>query len=639
MAAQHRALIVHTFVTAAFTALMAGCAPHEGPPGPAPGALVRVSAQGQVGVLLDEVPASIRERVARELLREEDSFWRDRARRQLALATYRLNFRAFFYDEAEAKRALPLPPEQVQQISLAPHARRAQLGGHDYVLTDYALDTLLVTDLDSAGSSEPALAAVGGSWTEPFVFPADPELLLQRTGFACMDEFQYPPNSVDSENTEFFYDQDCDVEEALTPDGCHFTQLATQSCQDAVAEHVGRVDMNLLFERIPWNEALAARARVGTVSNPDGVDLEVVSEELDANRLIYRYIGPTSCAVEENCVTGLGWRRLLQFNASEKNTGSAALHIGDVDYFVDNPDSPTDNDNHHIYEYSACHNHYHFSHYAAFGYGSDNSLGTKRAFCLESVARYGNHEQSPLWSPYNDCAYQGITPGWGDQYQAGIECQWLDVTTVDTGAGPVTRPLSFRSNPDGFLCEGQPVLDESGAPVWEATPFRTPEGDTVDRPQCTFQPDWERNNLGARDVTLPLPGEGMVTGECTRGQLGKLRNCGFTARPELLTCAAGSVELRCTLPPGSAPQVVRACEASAVLGAGTACTASDALANADVDVRQPLTLTVTCPTARSLTEPGGLYALYTAPAFPRDQGVAVTCTVQAPDPAVSTPGG
>ena len=28
-------------------------------------------------------------------------------------------------------------------------------------------------------------------------------------------------------------------------------------------------------------------------------------------------------------------------------------------------------------------------------------------------------------------------------------------------------PLTFNSNSDAFLCEGEPVLDENGEPVWE----------------------------------------------------------------------------------------------------------------------------------------------------------------------------
>src|SRR6185369_14543688 len=59
-----------------------------------PGALIHVTATSQVGVLLDEVPESIRERVAKALLSKPDSFYEARARRQLTLSTYRLNFRS-----------------------------------------------------------------------------------------------------------------------------------------------------------------------------------------------------------------------------------------------------------------------------------------------------------------------------------------------------------------------------------------------------------------------------------------------------------------------------------------------------------------------------------------------------------------
>jgi len=597
----------------------------------APGALIRVDLTSQVGVLLDEIPASIRERVASELLARDDAFWVARAKRQLALTSYRLNFRTYFYEEADAKQQLSLPPESVLGITLGgqagARARRETVEGHDYVLVDYTLDTVIVTDVDSPGTSEPALAEVGGEWLEPFTFPVDPELLLQRTGYACMSEADFPPNSVDSENVEFYYDQTCEVEPELTPYGCHYTVLATESCEDALSLHVGKIATELNYERIAWDEAVAAPARVGAVSNPNGVDLEVVGEELGVNRLIYRYIDENSCALAEQCVTGTGWRRLLMFNASEKNTGSAPLGMGDVDYYLEDPENPTANEDHNIFEYSECHGHYHFSHYATFSYGADPNLGSKRAFCLESVARYGNHEQSPTWSPYSTCTYQGISQGWGDQYNAGIECQWVDVTTIDTSAGPVTAPLGYDANPDGFLCEGEPVLDAAGDFVWEATEFTTAEGETVDRPMCTFMDDWDGNNYAELDVTLPVPGEAMLTGACTRGQIGRLRNCGHTLQPGLQTCAASSFNLSCSVPAGAAPQAVRVCEASAVLGSGVACDTFTALALADVEEAAASVLSVACPAPRDAAEPGGLYAIYTAPTNPADAPAEVTCTV------------
>jgi hypothetical protein len=200
---------------------------------------------------------------------------RFRHRGALTLATYRLNFRQSFYDDADMKKQLPLPPDEALGISLVPAASggtayRSLVEGHDYVLVDYLVDGMVVTDEASPGMSEPALADIGGVWDEPFIFPVDPELLVQRTGYACMDEAEFPPNSVDSEDVEFFYDQECDVEDELTTTGCHYTKLPDSSCQDALTASVGSVDTPLHFERIAWDAAKADAARVGrsTIGEP-----------------------------------------------------------------------------------------------------------------------------------------------------------------------------------------------------------------------------------------------------------------------------------------------------------------------------------------------------------------------------------
>ena len=595
-----------------------------------PGALIHITAKSKVGVLLDEVPESIRERVADALLAKPESFYEARARVQITLTSYRLNFRAFFYDEDSGKKQLPLPPPEVQSIRFVEKsgktAYRATVEGHDYVLADYELAATVVTDLESPGLSEPALADIGGTWQEDFVFPVDPELIVQRTGFACMDEAEFPPNSVDTEDVEFFYDQTCDVEPELNTEGCHLTKLADLSCIDALTANVGKVEVPLKFERVAWDADTADAARVGKVETSTGADLAVVGDELNVNRVTYRYITPQACSLAEQCVGGTGWRRLLQFNASEKNVGTEAVNIGDVNYYIDDALSDNPNANHHVYEYSACHNHYHFNHFATFTYGEDPNLGSKRAFCLESVARYSNHEASPTWSPYNDCSFQGISQGWGDQYNAGIECQWVDVTTIDTSRGPVTKPLGLKSNPDQFLCEGKPVLDDNGDPVWEATEFKTEEGETVDRPKCDFVKNADANNYEERDVTLPVPGEGMVTEPCTRGQIGPKRNCGYTYDAQLSSCPPGeTVHLICSTPRGAEPQALRICEGSAALGAAVACTDADALTTA-LPTSEGVEVSFKCPEKRDELELGGSYGLYYGAIWPEDETAPVTCT-------------
>ena len=89
---------------------------------------------------------------------------------------------------------------------------RQRIDGHDVVAITYDFDSVLLTDPASPATSEPKLAKIGGIWSEPFNLPVDPELVMQRTGYACMDEADFPFNSVDSEEVDSFYDQDAVVE-------------------------------------------------------------------------------------------------------------------------------------------------------------------------------------------------------------------------------------------------------------------------------------------------------------------------------------------------------------------------------------------------------------------------------------------
>jgi hypothetical protein len=590
---------------------------------PLAGALISARIEGRVGYLLDELPMGMRDRVAEQLIAQPETAWQERARAQVALTGYRLAFRDAFYEEEEAKGQLPLPPAEKWRVSLLGNPQRVELLDHDLVLVDYALETTLLTDVDSPEASDPELANVGGSWDEPFVLPLDPELLLQRTGYACMDEDQFPPNSVDGENVATFYDQDCEGGE---DSGCHITEAPDESCLEALDRSVGSLSVDLHFERIAWDPALAEQARVGDAGRA-GADLEVIGEGLDNRRIIYRYIGADSCAMAEGCVTGLGWRRLLQFDASIKNIGADALHIGDVDLLLGDQDTLLAS--HNIFVYSACHEHYHFGHYGEFELDTaGETLGNKQAFCVQSTARYSNNETSPLTHPYGSCDYQGIQAGWGDDYGAGIECQWIDVSDVAPSA-PVSARLDFKLNPDQFLCEGSPVLDAEGEPIFEDSGFRTSGGLTVDRPECSFHSNWDANNEQSRPVTINPTGS-FVTEPCTRGQIGPLRDCGFEPGVEAVTelvCAPGAtLNLRCSMPSGGAPAVVRVCEYSEKWDTGVACVYRDALANALVDSGL-VDFTVTCPEARDAIEVGGHVALYSAPAFPGDE-LAVSCSVR-----------
>lgn len=600
-----------------------------------PGALVKTTATGKVGVLLDELPTAMRDRVATALIAKPTAFWEARAQAQLALTHYRLTFRAYYYDESENKGSLHLPPPSALRFTFdAAGPKRVTVGTHDYVAVDYVMDSMIVAEADSPPKSDPALATIGASVEETFTLPIDPELVLQRSGYACMDEAEFPPRSVDGESVATYFDDTCVADESEITElksRCHQTVTVTEDCPAALERTIGAVSTTIQFERVAYDAAKAAPFRVGEWTSTDSVDVQPVAEALDTQYVVYKYIPADDCAVVEKCVGAPGWRRLLRFDAFLKNTGQVDMTIGDVDYFIASTAGDTTLlGRHNIFEYSACHDHYHFSHYGEFNLdpagGGDTLVGSKRAFCLETGTRHFNDEHTPMTTAFSGCHYQGLTHGWGDEYGASLDCQWFDITDVDTSAGSVSADLIFKANPDGFLCEGNPVLDAHGDMTFEPTDFKTESGEPVDRPVCEYGPNWQANNEGKRPATLPKSG-GLVTGACTRGQLGPLRDCGFAEGAKEACTAGANVTLRCTTS-AAEPQVVRVCEASEVLRTGVACVFRDALANQITAAGAPVDVTFACPGKRSDLEPGGSYALYGAPVIDGDPAGPITCTAK-----------
>jgi hypothetical protein len=265
----------------------------------------------------------------------------------------------------------------------------------------------------------------------------------------------------------------------------------------------------------------------------------------------------------------------------------------------------------HAFEFSACHHHYHFTHYGTFKYGGQPGL--KKAFCLEDTNRYHNDERTPLTAIHQTCSNQGIGAGWGDEYNFGISGQWVDVTNVSTST---VQPLTFLSNPDQFMCEGQ-TLDASGKPVdpldlahiaFIPSGFTDDHGNPVDRNRCAFFPNWNADNLGTVPFSEPIGS--FVTQECTRGQVGPLRDCGFKADPPLGSCTPGqTVQIGWG---GDVLRVLRVCEMSAQLGVGVACAYRDAVANV-ILAAHGATVSFMCPAVRDGAKGAGGYSVYDAP--------------------------
>lgn len=596
-------------------------------PSPTPnypaGALLDVSMQSSVGVLLDEIPADLRDELIASLEAEDDLYWEELALQQVRLTYNRLHFRPFFY--GMAKGQLPLPPRELWQITLEGRPYRQTVMGHDLLLYDYTFNSTLLTNEASPALAEPVLADVGGQWDEPFVLPLDPTLLVQRTGNSCLNEGGFPPNSYDTENVFMFYDYSC-TPDSVGAAGCHRRLRPSQSCRQALESRVGSIETAVHYQRLEWDDELANTVRLGQISSLDAPDLMVLEDDLANNRIIYRYFAPDSCAIVEACVNGTGWRRLLMFDANNHNLGTEPLDIGPVV-----SENPLNN----MFQYNSCHDHYHFANYGEFQLGTTDQP-SKQAFCVESTNRFSNNEFSPLIHPYS-CRNQGIAVGWGDEYKAGLDCQWIDITDLPFDDQAETMPLQFRFNQDGFLCEGDPVLNENGELVWEPSGLRTADGLPMSRPKCDFVEGWQDNNEGILDVTIPPVGS-FVTAPCTNSQLGPLRNCGFTAQPmpELpttavdqppLRCTPGqTVQMSCTIPADADAQVLRVCETSALLGVGVACPFEDSLTTNTITANGR-DISFTCPLPRDAEEPGGDYAFYVAPLLPQNELSSVSCTV------------
>jgi hypothetical protein len=164
------------------------------------------------------------------------------------------------------------------------------------------------------------------------------------------------------------------------------------------------------------------------------------------------------CAVVEGS-TEAGLRQLLRFTFTSPNLGLGDLVVGAPE---DHPE---------LFEYHACHGHYHFKEYADYrlwepakhaeweayrtanpdvtaeealalnpGIAEGLITGEKRGFCVIDIAPAGPSQRHAPVVPdpegkYYDCdENQGISVGWADTYDPTLDGQWIDVTDVAPGA-------------------------------------------------------------------------------------------------------------------------------------------------------------------------------------------------------------
>jgi hypothetical protein len=173
-------------------------------------------------------------------------------------------------------------------------------------------------------------------------------------------------------------------------------------------------------------------------------DLTVAADRL-APATLFGTFAADSCEVQEACVDAPGDRRLLSFSTMIWNEGPGELFFGDP---AGNP----------AYDFSPCHGHYHLHGFAVYqlldATGGVVLNGRKQGFCVQDSESLPGATAA---AKYADCAHQGLTPGWGDLYAAGLPCQWIDITDLPPG----TYQLRVTANPDRLFEEAR--LDNNAA--------------------------------------------------------------------------------------------------------------------------------------------------------------------------------
>ena len=166
-------------------------------------------------------------------------------------------------------------------------------------------------------------------------------------------------------------------------------------------------------------------------------DLTVDTDKLSRSlQIVSRNLKATDCPVVEGCSIP-GKRKLMRFDVATPNYGTADLIV------VRPQDHPE------LFVYSPCHGHYHYIDFSAYRLRNASGViltGRKQAFCLMDVSRYTQGASS---QGYN-CSNQGISVGWADVYDKGLDCQWLDVTDVPAG----NYTLEVEINLNGVFNEG-----------------------------------------------------------------------------------------------------------------------------------------------------------------------------------------
>jgi cysteine-rich repeat protein len=201
--------------------------------------------------------------------------------------------------------------------------------------------------------------------------------------------------------------------------------------------------------------------------------------------------------VDEGCAGGSFNRRLVEFSLRTYNVGTTDLFLGDpgCPNCALNPGATCSNP---LFVCGESHGHAHFESFAKTQIlDSGMNLvaeGLKYGFCLLDLE---------CADPQYSCSFQGISAGCSDVYEAGLPCQYVDITDAALPDGEYTLRVSL--DPDGVFTESNEVNNTVDVPITiGATPPICSEYVSDDVPKAI--PD-----LGSAVSTLAVPDLGPIT--------------------------------------------------------------------------------------------------------------------------------
>ena len=174
-------------------------------------------------------------------------------------------------------------------------------------------------------------------------------------------------------------------------------------------------------------------------SSCGGPDLVIDQEQLGKTiKFDSIDIKPNDCTLKEGCLNGDGKRYLVRFNTKIWNKG-------DQDFFIADLNNPKYQQ---LLVFDACHQHVHYDNYAEYllfdNKGKQANKGSKVGFQVRDLLCELN--STPKFN-YN---VFGISVGCFDEYDNGLPCQWLDVTSVPDGDYTLVVRVNWKKAADGL---------------------------------------------------------------------------------------------------------------------------------------------------------------------------------------------